>query len=98
MIDLDDVDEYKDWSLRMKIELKREQLWDIVEGIDEPLEDDPTFMAKNEKALRVIKCDCLHEFYDAIRHICLAKIVWDTFAAICTLPKSKFHRYLYISL
>ena len=101
---LDDVDKYKDWSLQVKTELKREQLWDIVEGTDEPPEvenDDPAFMAwshKNAKALGVIMRDCLNEFYDAIRRIRSAKIVWDTLAAICALPKSKLHRYLYISL
>ena len=88
----------------MKTELKREQLWDIVEGTDEPPKaenDDPAFMAwshKNAKALAVIKRECCNEFFDAVRRISLAKIAWDTLAAICALPKSKLHGYLYISL
>ena len=36
MIYLDGVDKYKDWRLQVKIELEREQLWDIMEGTDEP--------------------------------------------------------------
>ena len=98
------VDKYKDWSLQVKTKLKSEQLWDIVEGTDEPLEgenDDPAFKAwshKNSKALEVIERGCCNEFNDAIRRISLAIIAWDTLAAICALPKSKLHGYLYISL
>ena len=104
MIDLDDVDQYKDWSLRLKTELKRKQLWDIVEGINEPPEaenDDATFMAwskKNAMALKVIRDSCINAMEYAITKISLAKIAWDTLAGICALPESKLHRYLYISL
>ena len=99
------MEKYKDWSLQVKTQLKCEQLWDIVEGTDEPPktenDNDPAIMAwshKNNKALSVIRRDCLNEFYDATNNISSAKIVWDTLATICTLPKSKLHRYLYISL
>ena len=104
MIDLDDVDKYKDWSLRMKTKLKREQLWDIVEGTDEPPEsnnDYATFMAwskKNDTALKVIRDSCINAMEYAITNISSAKIAWDTLAGICALPESKLHRYLYISL
>ena len=102
MIYLDDVD--KDWSLRMKTKLKRKQLWDIVEGIDEPPKaenDDAASMAwskKNDKALKVIRDSCTNAMECAITKISLAKIAWDTLAGICALRKSKLHRYLYISL
>ncbi|KAK7814690.1 hypothetical protein CFP56_002623 [Quercus suber] len=33
---LDDVDNYKDWSLQVKTYLTDQQLWDIVEGTNEP--------------------------------------------------------------
>ena len=98
------VNNYKEWSHQVKTELERKQLWDIVEGTDERPEgenDDPAFKAwshKNAKALEVIKRGCCNEFYDAIRRISSAKIAWDTLEAICTLPESKLHRYLYISL
>ena len=92
MIDLDDVDKYKDWSLQVKTELKREQLWDIVEGTDEPPKE------KNDKALQVIRNSCENAMKFAIEKISSAKIAWDTLAGICALPKSKLHRYLYISL
>ena len=69
----------------MKTQLKCEQLWDIVEGTDEPPktenDNDPAIMAwshKNNKALSVIRRDCLNEFYDATNNISSAKIVWDT--------------------
>ena len=104
MIDLTNVGKYEDWSHQVKTELRDKQLWDIVEGIVDPPEaenDDPDFMAwsqKNAEALKVIKRSSTNEFYDAIRKISSAKIAWDTLEAICTLPESKLHRYLYISL
>ena len=105
MIYLDDVDKYNDWSREVKEELlERRQLWDIVKGTDEPpnLEnDDAAFKAwseKNDVALKVIRRECHYEFDYAIEKISSAKIAWYTLAAICALPKSKLHRYLYISL
>ena len=44
----DDGNNYLDWSLKMKAILMDRQLWDIVEGTDEPPKaknDDPAFMA-----------------------------------------------------
>ena len=88
MINLDD----------FKTELKRKQLWDIVEGTDEPASI--AWCKKNAMALDEIKCYVynsgfdMDEFYDIIS----AKIAWDILAAICDLDKSKLHRYLYISL
>ena len=104
MIYLMNVNNYKEWSHQVKTELERKQLWDIVEGTDEPLEgenDDTVFKAwshKNAKALEVIKRGCCNEFYDTIHRISSAKKVWDTLAGICRPLKSKLHRYLYISL
>ena len=104
MIYLHDVDQYKDWSLQVRTKLKREQLWDIVQGEEKPPKaknDDPTFMAwskKNATALQVIRNSCSSPITCAIEKISLAKIAWDTLAGICALPKSKLHRYLYISL
>ena len=94
MIVLDDVDQYKDWSLQVKTELKRLELWDIVEGTDEP----PKAKNDDAKALEVIKHSCRDDFGRAIENISSAKIAWDTLAGICTHPESKLHRYLYISL
>ena len=90
------IDQYKDWSLHVKTKLKREQLWDIMEGTDEsPKEenDGAAFEAwsqKNAKALKVIKDSCGDDFGRVIEMISSAKIAWDTLAAICTLPKSSF--------
>ena len=104
MIVLDDVDQYKDWSFQVKTELKHEQLWDIVEGTNEPLKaenDDIADMAwskKNDMALKVIRDSCEEPITSAIEKINLAKIAWDTLAGICALSESKLHRYLYISL
>ena len=104
MIDLVYVDKYKDWSLQVKTELRDKQLWDIVEGTDEPPKaknKDLGFMAwshKNAEALKVIKRCIKNEFYDAIRMISSAKIAWDILATIYAHPKSKLHRYFYISL
>ena len=98
------VNNYKEWSHQVKTELERKQLWDIVEGTDEPPEaenDDATFMAwskKNDKALKVIRASCIKAMKYAITKISSAKIAWDTLAGICALPESKLHRYLYISL
>ena len=42
------VNKYKEWSHQVKTKLERKQLWDIVEGTDEPPEgqnDDLAFMA-----------------------------------------------------
>ena len=78
------VNNYKEWSHQVKTKLECKQLWDIVEGTDEPPEgenDDPAFKAwsyKNSKALEVIERGCCNEFNDAIRRISSAKIVWDT--------------------
>ena len=88
----------------MKTYLTDEQLRDIVEGTNEPPNpenDAAAFEAwskKNDVALKVIRRECHNEFYDAIHRISSAKIAWDTLAAICALPKSKLHWYLYISL
>ena len=105
VIHLDDVDKYNEWSREVKAELlDRRQLWDIVKGTDElpnPENDAAAFKAwskKNDLALEVIGRECRNEFDDAINKISSAKIAWDTLAAICALPKSKLHRYLYISL
>nr|POE67885.1 hypothetical protein CFP56_62943 [Quercus suber] len=68
-------DRYKDWSLRVKTELKCEQLWDIVKGSNEPPKpenDDPAFMAwshKNDKALHVIKHSCGKSFLELFNEI-----------------------------
>ena len=105
VIHLDDVDKYNEWSREVKEELlERRQLWDIVEGTGEPPNpenDDAAFEAwskKNDVALKVIRRECHNEFRYAIEKISSAKIAWDTLAAICALPKSKLHRYLYVSL
>ena len=69
------------------------QLWDIVEGTD-----DPPKAEKNDMALGLIKYSCGRDLAYKIRRITSAKIAWNTLVAVCTLPKSKLHRYLYISL
>ena len=94
VIHLDGVDKYNEWSREVKVELlDRRQLWDIVKGTDELPNPE-----KNDLALEVIRRECRNEFRYAIEKISSAKIAWDTLAAICALPKSKLHRYLYISL
>ena len=97
-----DVHYYLKSSLQIEANLRHEQLWDIVEETDEPPKEENDYCAfmawshKNNKALSVIRRDCLNEFYDATNNISSAKIAWDTLAAVCALHKSKLHRYLYI--
>ena len=104
MVYLDDMDKYKDWSLQVKTKLEREQLWDITEGTDEPPRDENDAAAykawsdKNFNAFKVIRSSCKDRFNFAIEEFSSAKIAWDILVAICSLPKSKLHRYLYISL
>ena len=96
-----DGNNYLDWSLKVKTILMDQQLWDIVEGTDNPLK-----VEKNDMALALIKYSCFwfqvtlsyKLVSEKLGSITSAKILWDTLAAICALPKSKLHRYLYISL
>nr|POF11817.1 hypothetical protein CFP56_66016 [Quercus suber] len=69
-----------------------QQLWDIVEGTDEPpkAENDEAWSHKNAEAYEVIKCWSKNEFYEAICKTSSAKIAWDTLEAICKLPKTAF--------
>ena len=88
---------YLDWSLKVKAILIDQQLWDIVEGTD-----DPPKAEKNNMALALIKYSCFWfliwlsyklggETSDKLGSITSAKIMWDALAAICALPKSKLH-------
>ena len=94
-----DGNNYLDWSLKVKAILMDRQLWDIVEGTDDPPKEE-----KNNMALALIK----YSFYwfqnelscmfridsfksEKLGSITSAKIWWDALAAICALPKSKLH-------
>ena len=91
-----DPNNYLDWSLEVKTRLKDQQLWDIVEGTNEPPKaenDEVAFKAwsrKNAMALGVIVFSCGYRFRFAIWWITSAKIVWDTLAEICEFPKSSY--------
>lgn len=93
---LEDAENYLDWSLQVKTKLADQQLWDIVEGNDEAPKaehDEAAFKAwseKNAMALGVIRYSSEGPLKWAIWKITSAKIAWDTLAAICTLPKSSF--------
>ena len=89
---LDDVDNYKDWSLQVKTYLTDQQLWDIEEGTTEPpkVENDEAAFEKNAMALAVIKFSCGYRLRLAIWWITSAKIVWDTLAEICKFRKSSY--------
>ena len=85
---------YLDWSLQVKAILTDQQLWDIVEGTE-----DPPKVEKNDMALGLIRysyfwfqigLSCKLEI-DKLGSITSAKILWDALAAICALPKSKLH-------
>ena len=94
-----DGNNYLDWSLKVKAILMDRQLWDIVDGTD-----DPPKVEKNDMALALIKYSC-YWFQIGLSYISgidklareklwsitSAKILWDTLAAICALPKSKLH-------
>nr|POE66829.1 hypothetical protein CFP56_71355 [Quercus suber] len=91
----EDGDNYLDWSLQMKAILTDRQLWDIVEGTDDPPKaenDADAFKARsheNDKALGLIRYSCY--FYGLrvkLQTITSAKIAWDALAAICTLTKN----------
>ena len=85
----DDGNNYLDWSLKVKAILTDRQLWDIVEGTD-----DPSKAEKNDMALGLIKYSSFWfqaGLDDQLESITSAKIVWDALAAICALPKSKLH-------
>ena len=109
---LEDADNYLDWSLQVKTKLADQQLWDIVERNDEAPKaenDEAAFKAwsgKNAMALGVIRYSGEGPLKWAIWKTTSAKIAWDTLVAICTLPKSSFigisrslsemHIYIYI--
>lgn len=93
----DDGNDYLDWSLKVKAILTDRQLWDIVEGTD-----DPPKAEKNDMALGLIRYSCRRfgfrdnfwltdKIGDKIGDITSAKIAWDALAAICALPKSKLN-------
>ena len=90
---LDDIDNYHDWSLQVKTYLTDQELWDVVEGTNEPPKaetDEAAFMAWSEKnalAFRVIVFLCGYRLRFAIWWITSAKIAWDTLAEICKFPK-----------
>ena len=84
-----DGDNYLDWSLKVKAILTDQQLWDIVEGTD-----DPSKAEKNNMAFALIKYSCSWFLIDLsykLGSITSTKILWDALAAICALPKSKLH-------
>ena len=91
-----DVDNYEDWSLQVKTYLTDEQLWDFVEGTNEPPKaetDEAAFMAwpeKNALAFRVIVFSCGYRFRFAIWWITSAKIAWDSLAEICKFPERSY--------
>ena len=82
-----DGNNYLDWSLQMKAILTDRQLWDIVEGTDDPPEEE-----KNGMALKLLRDSCFQpELGWELYMISSAKIFWDSLAAISALPKSKLH-------
>nr|XP_023875918.1 uncharacterized protein LOC111988362 [Quercus suber] len=93
---LEDADNYLDWSLQVKTKLANQLLWDIVEGNDEAPKaenDEAAFKAwseKNAMALGVIRYFGEGPLKWVIWRITSAKIAWETLATICTLPKSSF--------
>ncbi|XP_050281786.1 uncharacterized protein LOC126722672 isoform X4 [Quercus robur] len=79
-----DGNNYLDWSLQMKTILTDRQLWDIVEGTDDPPEAE-----KNDMALGLIRYSCFWPGLSVeLKTITSAKIVWDALAAICAVPKN----------
>ena len=85
----DDGNNYLDWSLKVKAILMDRQLWDIVEGTD-----DPPKAEKNDMALGLIKYSSFWfqaRLDDQLESITSTKIVWDALVAIRALPKSKLH-------
>ena len=93
---LDDVDNYEDWRIQVRTCLMDLQLWDIVEGTNEPSKvenDDPAFIAWSEKnalAFRVIVFLCGYRLRFAIWWITSAKIAWDTLVEICRFSRSRY--------
>ena len=93
---LDDIDNYNDWNPQVKTYLKDRQLWDVVEGTNEPPKaetDEAAFMdwsKKNALAFQVIVFSCGYRLRFAIWGITLAKIAWDTLAEISEFSKSSY--------
>ncbi|XP_060675334.1 ankyrin repeat-containing protein ITN1-like [Ziziphus jujuba] len=78
-----DNENYLDWSVWVKTYLMGEDLWDIVESMDEPPkpEDGDEFKywrSKNASALHVIQISCNADAFSEIRNITSAKEAWDT--------------------
>ncbi|KAH7536842.1 hypothetical protein FEM48_Zijuj03G0029200 [Ziziphus jujuba var. spinosa] len=78
-----DNENYLDWSVWVKTYLMGEDLWDIVESMDEPPkpEDGDEFKywrSKNASALHVIQISCNADAFSEIINITSAKEAWDT--------------------
>ncbi|KAB1225388.1 hypothetical protein CJ030_MR1G015672 [Morella rubra] len=74
---------YMDWSVRVKTYLIFEDLWDAIEDIQPPKDDETAFRVwskKNSKALHVIQNSCGSNTFSEIREISSAKIAWHTLA------------------
>ena len=85
---------YADWRAQIQTYLVAEDLWDIVEAIDEPPSCKPgedghdhyQFKSwrkkkKNATALHAIQISCGSEAFSEIRDISEAKTAWETLAA-----------------
>ena len=84
---LDDVDNYRDWSLQVKTYLTNRQLLDIVENDEAAFE---AWSEKNAMALVVILFSCGYRLRFAIWGITTAKVTWDTLVEICEFHKSDY--------
>ncbi|KAH7536839.1 hypothetical protein FEM48_Zijuj03G0028900 [Ziziphus jujuba var. spinosa] len=74
---------YLDWSVGVKTYLMGEDLWDIVESMDEPPKpkDRHAFKywrSKNASALHAIQISCNTDAFSKIRDMTSAKKAWDT--------------------
>ncbi|KAB1202911.1 hypothetical protein CJ030_MR8G002094 [Morella rubra] len=87
---------YLDWRAQMKTYLIAQDLWEVVEGIQETPDQETNDFAfkawskKNSMALHVIQISCGPNSFSTIREISLAKIVWNTLAEKYTMRKTTY--------
>ena len=94
VVELLNRENYVDWRVQVQTYLVAEDVWDIVEAIDEPPSCKPgedghdhyQFKSwrkkkKNATALHAIQISCGSEAFSEIRDISEAKLAWETLAA-----------------
>nr|XP_048326998.1 uncharacterized protein LOC107435635 [Ziziphus jujuba var. spinosa]XP_048326999.1 uncharacterized protein LOC107435635 [Ziziphus jujuba var. spinosa] len=77
---------YQNWSVWVKTYLMSEDLWDIVESMDEPPQPKhgdafKYWRSKNASALHVVQISCNADAFSEIRDKASAKEAWDTLEA-----------------